>query len=64
MGPLQDGLHMVDLSEKHFLEIFEELIKTRWSNTVVASQDWTNQTGINVGYFHGTLQDGLDGCFE
>jgi len=32
---------MVDLSEKRFLEIFEELIKTRWAGQPeMAKPDW------------------------
>jgi len=40
---------MLDLSEKHFLEIFEELIKTRWAYTSqpdLAKPDWFQHWSI------------------
>jgi len=32
---------MVDLSEKHFLEIFEEMVKTRWAYTCTCQPEMT-----------------------
>jgi len=47
---------MVGLSEKHFLDIVEELVKTRWPNSSqpgMAKPDcYPSDT---IGYFHGTL---------
>jgi len=53
---------MLDLSEKNFLEIFEEVFKTR--SHLQASQNWTNQTGLNnarQASSAGTLKDEQDG---
>jgi len=56
---------MVGLIEKHFLEFFEELIKTRWAYTSqrgLAKPDWY-QRGT-IGYFDGTFAGLIDGWFD